>query len=160
MTEELAYQQSSILELMKLHTEALKDQIAVLDHKAELNIGVSSIILGIVSALNLGQGKSPTETFFFACALVVYAVAFLLSFLALTPRTWPTYPLSPTWEEAINVLEQHKALDDYFHWLLSSYAKVMEEAEKPRNRKAFFVQLSTLLVGIDVLCIVLAKVLG
>ncbi|MEP7288322.1 MAG: hypothetical protein ABI947_21435, partial [Chloroflexota bacterium] len=93
-------------------------------------------------------------------ALVVYAAAFLCSFAALSPKTFATYPLDPTWDAAQSVLRDKKDIDDYYNWLLGSFTVVLEKSSKPTRFKARLVQAATLFVGVDVLFIVLAKLAG
>jgi len=158
INDELTYQQNSILDLMKMHVNMLNDELEALEQKAQVNIGIGSLVVGLISAFNLNQIYSPTATAFLWMALGAFAIGFIASIAALAPRSFRNYPLEPTLEKAQRVLVDKQAVEDYYNWLLDSFAQVLESAREPRQFKERMVRVSTICGGLVVMCVILAKI--
>lgn len=155
--QEFTFQQSNVIALMKDHVQAIEDASKTLDDKAQENINISSIIIAIVSALNItqvGVGQSVQQLIeqpIIVLIFVIYGVIFILSYAARFPRRVATHPLQPNWDKAQEW--SNYSLEEYFDNLLSSYIKVIEDNEKVVARKAFLVRVASLLIGFDMFLI-------
>lgn len=160
MDDTLNFQQRSVLELLRAQLESLEATAAKLDEKAQQNIGVSSVIVAIVSALQLrpeGDIQPGTvSTIFIILIFLVYAAVFLLSYWARLPRTVVGRPLAPTKTDVQDWLGRSET--QYFSGLVNSYIASIESHEAAVARKARLVRLATLLIGVDVLLIFLGVI--
>lgn len=156
MSEDLIFQQRSMLELLKTQLDQLRESAAKLDDKAQQNIGVSSVIVAIVSGLQLAPHERVTlgavETAFLIAIFAVYAVVFLLSYYTRVPRYILGYP--PDMKDIADWLRYDEVR--YFSALVNSYRVAIESHQMAVHRKVLLVRAATILIGVDVLLIFLA----
>lgn len=158
MSDDLLFQQQSMLELLRTQLDEVRESAARLDDKAQQNIGVSSVIVAIVSALQLGprQGVDlgAIGTGFLIAIFLVYAAVFLLSYYTRVPRYTLGYP--PDTKDVETWLSYNEG--QYFSALVNSYRVAIESHQMAVRRKVLLVRAATILIGVDVLLIFLAVI--
>jgi hypothetical protein len=93
---ELDFVRSDILKQIETHTKDAADEMVGLDQKAQQHLTVSSIIVGFLAAINLGQASiSGDKRIFLGLLAAFYIVSFLLSLIAMRPRNWMGGPIIP-----------------------------------------------------------------
>lgn len=160
--DEFNLQQKKIIELLQSQLASLNEAFKTLDEKAEQNISVNSIILALVGGFNLfkpgaGQSQTAFEPLEVFAILGIYAVVLILSFISKSPKEHATYPMKPTWEEAMKWNDLNES--DFYDKLVASYADVIELNNRIIKQKALFVQLGTIFIALDVLVIFLVVAL-
>jgi hypothetical protein len=155
---EFTLQQQTVLNLLEKHADYINSALDILDSKAQENINISSVITGIVgaffSATNLAVDlKDSLDKTNILCIFAVYVAIFVLCFAARFPQGVDTYPMKPTYDNAMRWASMD--ITAVFENLSSTYVDIIENNEKVMYRKALLIRISTGLVGVIVLLIVL-----
>jgi len=151
---ELTYQQSSILQLLENHLKQLDNEDQNLDRKAQQNISVSTIVIALVTALNLTQPVPSDERWIFlSLVFLVYVAIFVLSYMILSPKDW-WQPFAPSWEEIDRVFA--KSDQDFYDWQVTLYLGAIDNNRKITVWKVRRIQTTNLLIAADLLLIFLA----
>lgn len=149
-------QQKTVLELLESQANSTHEAAKTLDDKAQQNISLITIIVGIVGAFNIVRGSTSQSPSIFSDGeiggiLVIYAFAFALAVFARRPRIFATHPMKPTWEEAQTWLGLD--VEPFYDKLIAAYTNIIEENNKILGSKALFIQWSTVFLAIDVITI-------
>ncbi|HMM29996.1 MAG TPA: hypothetical protein PKD46_17070 [Aggregatilineaceae bacterium] len=151
------FQERSVLELLKTQLATLETSATKLDDKAQQNISVSSVIVALVSALQLRpEDELPigtVSTIFIILIFIVYAAVFLLSYWARLPRDVVGPPLNP--DKATIKEWLGRSDSQYYSGLVNSYVDAIASHAQAVREKARLVRVATFLIGVDVLLIFL-----
>src|SRR5712692_2192477 len=152
--DDLNFVESNILHLLENNYKQLEDTGKALDDKTQQIITISSLIVGLIGAFNLAQGKLPDDQKGLFVALVItYLTTFALCFLALFPRKWLGEPLKPDWTEYQRVVK--KELYDYYEWLVASYIQAITTNNEVNHLKARDVELAIGSVAVQVVIVLI-----
>lgn len=148
--KQLTYQELSVLELLKAHTQSQKDAIKTLENKAQQNFTIINIIAAIVAALNLELGETERiqqligERPLFALILIGYAIVVILSIWAVMLRTMASHPMTVSLQNAQDW--SNCDLDHHFDILTRSYVEIHKNNEKIVEDKGRLVQWAHILI--------------
>ncbi len=126
--ENLSYQQLSVLDLLKSHTQFQRDAIATLEGKAQNNFTIINIIVAIVAALNIEVGAAESfhqivsERPLILLIFVGYVIVVVLSLHALAIRQQASVPMEVSLRHAQDW--SRTDLDHHVDILVKSYVEI------------------------------------
>lgn len=161
-SSESSFKKESYLKLAEQSVNNQHDTFLYLDKKAWQNLSVSTVIIGLFSALNLKSLLDPntdvpaTVLVCFVFAFISYAFSIVSSLQALRPTDF-TRPFKITYEEALDVLNE-KDEYAYYAWLISSISEAIKQNKPILEKKAQKVEQAILRMGITLSFILVAAI--
>lgn len=155
--KQLTYQELSVLELLKTHTQSQKDAIKTLENKAQQNFTIINIIAAIVAALNLELGDTAKvqqiliERPLLTLSLAGYAAIVFLSIRALVLRKQGTESMTVSLKNAKDWSTCE--LDHHYDILIQSYVQIYEHNEKIVAQKGSKVRWAHILIAVVIVLI-------
>lgn len=151
----LTYRQNYVVQLLSANIEFQDDASRALDAKAQLNFNIANIVLGILTAFNLGVGQieslreyishRPTLTI---AIVAIYALTILCSIWALKPRLQAGFPLEPKSED---IMDWTKCTTtDFYEVLTETYEHIYKCNQHANKCKGRLVQISHILLALEI----------
>ena len=151
----LTYRQQYVVQLLGANIQFQNDASRILDAKAQLNFSIANIVLGIITAFNLGVGhiehlreyinERPALT---VVVVGIYAFTIFCSIWALKPRLQAGFPLEPNAEDIKSWTECKTP--DFYDVLTKSYEAIYRKNETANRCKGQLVQLSHVLIALEI----------
>ena len=154
----LSYQQQSVLNLLKAHTQSQRDAIKTLENKAQYNFTIINIIVAFVAALNLELGETDkiqqivNERPLLALVFVGYVTVVYLSIRALVVRTQATEPMEVSLQNAQDW--SSCSLEHHYDILIKSYLQIHEHNHTIVDLKGRRVQWAYRLIAATVALVI------
>jgi len=144
------FQQEYVLRLLQENLTDKDKQMDTLDRKAQQNIAIGSIVVGVVGALKLNDPSllaSPVsiQDMLVLLSFGVYLAAFILAYAAFALKEWRR-PMRASLPDAQAALG--KSAEEFYVWMIDLYVGANEHNGSVLARKARFVNASTILIGL------------
>ena len=159
----LSFQQISVLDLLKSHTQSQRDAIATLENKAQRNFTIINIIVALVAALNLDLREAANlQQIISGRPLLVlifvgYALVAILSLGALVIRTQATVPMKVSVRHAQDWADCE--LEHHVDILIRSYVDIYKHNDRIVKLKGRSIQWAYTSIG-AVIAVIFVEALG
>lgn len=158
LNAKLSFQQQSVLDLLKAHTQSQRDAIKTLESKAQHNFTIINIIAAIVAALNLELGETNNmqqiinERPLLILVFVGYVAVVYLSIRALVVRTQATEPMQVSPQNAQDW--SSCGLEHHYDILIKSYVDIHDHNHPIVDLKGRRVQWAYRLIAATVALVI------
>ncbi|MCY3780802.1 MAG: hypothetical protein OXG78_10880 [Chloroflexi bacterium] len=158
LNAKLSFQQQSVLDLLKAHTQSQRDAIKTLESKAQHNFTIINIIAAIVAALNLELGAADeiqqiiNERPMLVLVFIGYVMVTYLSIRALVLRTQATEPMEVSLKNAQDWSDCD--LEHHYDILMKSYVQIHKHNQTIVELKGRRVQWAHRLIGVTVTLVI------
>jgi hypothetical protein len=146
---ELNFVESDVFRLMQNHYKRSEDTAKGLDDKAQQIITIASIIVGLISAFNIGQGTiSINRQYILLAMFVSYVVSCAAVLDAMFPRKWKGEPLEADWAKYKQVVKM--TTFDYYEWVIEAYIEAIDINANVLARKSWDVKVAIFFLVVEV----------